>query len=136
MTGAFKSTADAACAPAAGEGKVHSCLRTNFAQLSDACRKEELKLMIMESSNTELMPNLARACKVCAHLCCCCEVCQPLFAILQHEVLAGLVAPCMLMMPSGMQHACMSDASFIHTGLGTVLLCQAAQQTAQPECEA
>ena len=47
-----------------GEGKVHACLRANFATLSDACRKEELKLMILESSNTELMPNLARACKV------------------------------------------------------------------------
>ena len=63
---------------------MHSCLRTNFAQLSDACRKEELKLMIMESSNTELMPNLARACKVCASCCCCCEV---------HHLLATFPAP-------------------------------------------
>ena len=62
---------------------MHSCLRTNFAQLSDACRKEELKLMIMESSNTELMPNLARACKVCAHPAAAvvkCVICWPLFA--------------------------------------------------------
>jgi hypothetical protein len=48
---------------------VHACLRTNFATLSDACRKEELKLMILESSNTELMPNLARACKVAPATC-------------------------------------------------------------------
>lgn len=48
----------------AGEGKVHGCLRDNLAKLSDPCRKEEVKLSILQSSNTELMPNLAQACKV------------------------------------------------------------------------
>ena len=48
----------------AGEGRVHQCLRDNREKLSEACRREETKLQIIESSNTELMPNLARACKV------------------------------------------------------------------------
>ncbi|KAK9821811.1 hypothetical protein WJX81_008502 [Elliptochloris bilobata] len=47
----------------AGEGRVHQCLRDNREKLSEACRREETKLQIIESSNTELMPNLARACK-------------------------------------------------------------------------
>jgi len=42
---------------------VHQCLRDNRDKLSEACRREETKLAIIESSNTELMPNLARACK-------------------------------------------------------------------------
>jgi len=42
---------------------VHQCLRDNRDKLSEACRREETKLQIIESSNTELMPNLARACK-------------------------------------------------------------------------
>ena len=49
-----------------GEGRVHQCLRDNREKLSEACRREETKLQIIESSNTELMPNLARACKVSA----------------------------------------------------------------------
>ena len=43
---------------------MHQCLRDNRDKLSEACRREETKLQIIESSNTELMPNLARACKV------------------------------------------------------------------------
>ncbi len=42
---------------------MHQCLRDNRDKLSEACRREETKLQIIESSNTELMPNLARACK-------------------------------------------------------------------------
>ncbi len=42
---------------------MHQCLRDNRDKLSEACRREETKLAIIESSNTELMPNLARACK-------------------------------------------------------------------------
>lgn len=48
----------------AGEGRVHTCLREKYDKLTDACRKEELKLAILQSQNTELMPNLASACKV------------------------------------------------------------------------
>ena len=46
-----------------GEGRVHQCLRTNRAKLSERCRAEEVQLSILESSNTELMPQLAKACK-------------------------------------------------------------------------
>lgn len=48
----------------AGEGRVHTCLREKYDKLTEACRKEELKLAILQSQNTELMPNLAAACKV------------------------------------------------------------------------
>lgn len=48
----------------AGEGAVHVCLRQNYDKLKEPCRKEELKLAILQSQNTELMPNLAAACKV------------------------------------------------------------------------
>ncbi len=43
---------------------MHTCLREKYDKLTDACRKEELKLAILQSQNTELMPNLAAACKV------------------------------------------------------------------------
>ncbi|CAL5218414.1 g90 [Coccomyxa viridis] len=48
----------------AGEAKVHDCLRTNIDKISDACRKEEISLSVLQASNTELMPNIANACKV------------------------------------------------------------------------
>ncbi len=47
-----------------GESKVHNCLRANLDKLSDACRKEEISLSVLQASNTELMPNIANACKV------------------------------------------------------------------------
>ncbi|CAK0736969.1 hypothetical protein CVIRNUC_000833 [Coccomyxa viridis] len=47
----------------AGEAKVHECLRTNLDKISDACRKEEISLSVLQASNTELMPNIANACK-------------------------------------------------------------------------
>ena len=46
-----------------GEGRVHKCLWDNKDKISKACRAEEIKIQIMQSSNTELMPNLAKACK-------------------------------------------------------------------------
>ena len=42
---------------------MHKCLRENRAKLSERCRAEEVQLAILESSNTELMPQLAKACK-------------------------------------------------------------------------
>ena len=48
----------------AGEAKVHDCLRQNMDKISDACRKEEISLSVLQASNTELMPNIANACKV------------------------------------------------------------------------
>ena len=48
----------------AGEAKVHDCLRQNLDKISDACRKEEISLSVLQASNTELMPNIANACKV------------------------------------------------------------------------
>ena len=53
--------ADSLCC--AGEGRVHKCLWDNKDKISKACQKEERKIQIMQSSNTELMPNLAKACK-------------------------------------------------------------------------
>ena len=50
--------------PGAGESKVHNCLRANLDKLSDACRKEEISLSVLQASNTELMPNIANTCKV------------------------------------------------------------------------
>ena len=43
---------------------MHECLRTNLDKISDACRKEEISLSVLQASNTELMPNIANACKV------------------------------------------------------------------------
>lgn len=48
---------------AAGDGRVHKCLWENKDKISKACRAEEIKIQIMQSSNTELMPNLAKACR-------------------------------------------------------------------------
>ena len=42
---------------------MHKCLWDNKDKISPACQKEERKIQIMQSSNTELMPNLAKACK-------------------------------------------------------------------------
>ena len=42
---------------------MHKCLWDNKDKISKACQKEERKIQIMQSSNTELMPNLAKACK-------------------------------------------------------------------------
>lgn len=42
---------------------MHQCLWDNKDKLSKNCRAEELKIQIMQSTNTELMPNLAKACK-------------------------------------------------------------------------
>lgn len=47
----------------AGEGRVHKCLWDNKDKLSKGCRSQEIKIQIMQSSNTELMPNLAKACR-------------------------------------------------------------------------
>ena len=44
---------------------MHECLRTNLDKISDACRKEEISLSVLQASNTELMPTIANACKVC-----------------------------------------------------------------------
>ena len=41
---------------------MHKCLRENRAKLSERCRAEEVQLAILESSNRELMPQLAEAC--------------------------------------------------------------------------
>ena len=42
---------------------MHKCLWDNKDKISTACKDEERKIQIMQSSNTELMPNLAKACK-------------------------------------------------------------------------
>ena len=46
----------------AGEGRVHQCLRDNFQKLADTCRKEELKLNIIQSRDVRLRPKLQKAC--------------------------------------------------------------------------
>lgn len=46
----------------AGEGRVHQCLRDNFQKLQDGCRKEELKLNIIQSRDVRLRPKLQKAC--------------------------------------------------------------------------
>ena len=43
---------------------MHDCLRQNLDKLSEGCRKEEISLSVLQASNTELMPNIANACKV------------------------------------------------------------------------
>ncbi|BDA41257.1 probable Golgi apparatus protein 1 [Coccomyxa sp. Obi] len=45
-----------------GEGRVHQCLRDNFQKLQDGCRKEELKLNIIQSRDVRLRPKLNKAC--------------------------------------------------------------------------
>lgn len=42
---------------------MHKCLWDNKDKISAKCQAEERKIQIMQSSNTELMPNLAKACK-------------------------------------------------------------------------
>ena len=46
----------------AGEGRVHQCLRDSFQKLTDGCRKEELKLNIIQSRDVRLRPKLNKAC--------------------------------------------------------------------------
>jgi Golgi apparatus protein 1 len=59
-----RSDVDTYCAAVeAGEGRVHKCLWDNKDKISTACKDQERKIQIMQSSNTELMPNLAKACK-------------------------------------------------------------------------
>lgn len=40
-----------------------NCLHENRAKLSPACRKEEIAISLMQSSNVELLPSLGAACK-------------------------------------------------------------------------
>ena len=46
----------------AGEGRVHQCLRDSFSKLTEACRKEELKLNIIQARDVRLRPKLNKAC--------------------------------------------------------------------------
>ena len=48
--------------PVAGEGRVHQCLRDSFSKLTEACRKEELKLNIIQARDVRLRPKLNKAC--------------------------------------------------------------------------
>lgn len=41
---------------------MHQCLRDNFQKLTDNCRKEELKLNIIQSRDVRLRPKLNKAC--------------------------------------------------------------------------
>ena len=50
----------------AGKGRVHACLRRHRAQLSQACRKEELQLEIEEASSIELRTPLTEVRSACA----------------------------------------------------------------------
>ena len=46
----------------AGEGRVHSCLREKLDQLTEGCRREELKLNIIQSRDIRLRPKLNKLC--------------------------------------------------------------------------
>ncbi|EFJ50973.1 hypothetical protein VOLCADRAFT_103617 [Volvox carteri f. nagariensis] len=46
-----------------GEGRVHECLRSHRANLTEACRREELLLEEEEAENVELRPGLLRICR-------------------------------------------------------------------------
>ena len=46
-----------------GEGKLQSCLRSHLQQLSDPCRAQEFKDMVVESADIEMKPKMARICK-------------------------------------------------------------------------
>lgn len=45
-----------------GEGRVLQCLRDHRQQLTDACRKEELKLSIIQSRDIRLRPKMHKQC--------------------------------------------------------------------------
>ncbi|KAK9838535.1 hypothetical protein WJX81_005974 [Elliptochloris bilobata] len=45
-----------------GEGRVHQCLRDSFSKLTESCRKEELKLNIIQARDVRLRPKLNKAC--------------------------------------------------------------------------
>lgn len=46
----------------AGEGRVLECLRDHRSSLEEECRKEELKLAIIQSRDVRLRPKLHKAC--------------------------------------------------------------------------
>ena len=41
---------------------MHQCLRDSFSKLTEACRKEELKLNIIQARDVRLRPKLNKAC--------------------------------------------------------------------------
>ena len=41
---------------------MHQCLRDNLQKITDGCRKEELKLNIIQSRDVRLRPKLNKAC--------------------------------------------------------------------------
>ncbi len=46
-----------------GEGRVHECLRAKRSQLSESCRREELRLEEAEAEDIELRPGIMRVCR-------------------------------------------------------------------------
>ncbi len=47
----------------AGEGRVHKCLREHSKELSENCRREELRLEQSEMESIELNQGLLKACR-------------------------------------------------------------------------
>ncbi|GAB4823102.1 hypothetical protein N2152v2_010148 [Parachlorella kessleri] len=45
-----------------GEGRVHACLRERLEELSPDCRREQLKLMVLQARDVRLRPKLQRLC--------------------------------------------------------------------------
>ena len=48
--------------PYAGQGRVHACLWDNKDKLTEECRREELKLKIIQSRDIRLRPKLHKLC--------------------------------------------------------------------------
>lgn len=46
-----------------GEGRVHTCLQEHRDELTPACRREEIKLMVRQAANVEFVPSIAKTCR-------------------------------------------------------------------------
>ena len=69
---------------------MHQCLRDSFQKLTDGCRKEELKLNIIQSRDVRLRPKLNKACS--DEITVFCQGIQP--GALSHHPFLNLPAKC------------------------------------------
>lgn len=68
--------------PCTGEGRVHTCLQEHRDELSPACRREEIKLMVRQAANVEFVPSISKTCREEMNVFC--KVCGARGASLQH----------------------------------------------------
>lgn len=42
---------------------MHTCLQEHRDELSPACRREEIKLMVRQAANVEFVPSISKTCR-------------------------------------------------------------------------